>query len=127
MKDLAFPLHTDNGSAFRNELTHAFAKYAGLRRAFVLPYNAPANGMSEQAVAHIAQHLSTGVFAFFALYGRHPISLPELENPSLVELTETGNEFVDTLATRLRQAWLAVRDTSESIRLDAAARTDAHH
>eukprot|EP00965_Chrysotila_dentata_P048551 1610319-Pleurochrysis_carterae.AAC.1 len=73
------------------------------------------------------EHLSTGVSPFFALYGRHPISLPELENPSLVELTETGNEFVDTLATRLRQAWLAVRDTSESIRLDAAARADAHH
>eukprot|EP00965_Chrysotila_dentata_P014708 486948-Pleurochrysis_carterae.AAC.1 len=73
------------------------------------------------------EHLSTGVSPFFALYGRHPISLPELENPSLVQLTETGNEFVDTLTIRLRQAWLAVRDTSESIRLDAAARADAHH
>eukprot|EP00965_Chrysotila_dentata_P116167 3840644-Pleurochrysis_carterae.AAC.3 len=50
------------------------------------------------------EHLSTGVSPFFALYGRHPISLQELENPSLVEITETGNEFVDTLVTRLRQA-----------------------
>eukprot|EP00965_Chrysotila_dentata_P035902 1194546-Pleurochrysis_carterae.AAC.1 len=73
------------------------------------------------------EHLSTGVSPFFALYGRHPTSLPELEDPSLVEITEAGNEFVDTLATRLRQAWLAVRDSSESIRLDAAARSDAHH
>eukprot|EP00965_Chrysotila_dentata_P116828 3861436-Pleurochrysis_carterae.AAC.1 len=73
------------------------------------------------------EHLSTGVSPFFDLYGPHPISLPELESPSLVELTETENEFVDTLATRLRQAWLAVRDTSESIRLDAASRANAHH
>eukprot|EP00965_Chrysotila_dentata_P034004 1132434-Pleurochrysis_carterae.AAC.1 len=138
-------IKSDNDFAFRNELTRAFAEYAGIRRAFVLPYNAPANGMTEQAVARIARllvrhtqhfrnwpdtlpmHLSTGVSPFFALYGGHPISLPELQSPSLVELTETGNEFVETLATRLRQAWLAERDTSESIRLDAAARADAHH
>eukprot|EP00965_Chrysotila_dentata_P234987 6200485-Pleurochrysis_carterae.AAC.2 len=144
----------DKGSAFRSEIMSKFAEYAGLGRAFVLPYNTPANGMTKQAVARISrllvrhtqqfrnwpdtllmvtfalnstEHLSTGVSPFFALYGRHPISLPELENPSLVEITETGNEFVDTIATRLKQAWLAVRDTSESIRLDVAARSDAHH
>eukprot|EP00965_Chrysotila_dentata_P125919 4161832-Pleurochrysis_carterae.AAC.1 len=44
----SFPLviKSDNESAFRNEITSAFAKYAGLRRAFVLPYDAPANGMA---------------------------------------------------------------------------------
>eukprot|EP00965_Chrysotila_dentata_P107955 3565677-Pleurochrysis_carterae.AAC.1 len=136
---------------YRNEFTRAFAKYAG---AFVFPYNAPANGMAEQAAARIArllvchtqqfryrleilpmiafalnctEHLSTGVSPFFALYGGHPIFLSKLENPLLVELTETGNEFADTLATFLRQAWLAVRDASENIRLDAAARANAHH
>eukprot|EP00965_Chrysotila_dentata_P261432 6214252-Pleurochrysis_carterae.AAC.2 len=147
-------IKSDNGSAFCNEITSKFAEYASLRRAFVLFYNTPASGMAEQAVARISrllvrhtqqfrnwpdtlsmvtsalnntEHLSTSVSPFFALYGRHPISLPGLENLSLVEVTETGNEFVDTLAIRLRQAWLAVRDTSESIRLDAAARSDAHH
>eukprot|EP00965_Chrysotila_dentata_P038459 1278094-Pleurochrysis_carterae.AAC.1 len=32
----SFPMvmKSDNGSAFRNEITSAFAKYAGLRRAF---------------------------------------------------------------------------------------------
>eukprot|EP00965_Chrysotila_dentata_P147267 4862180-Pleurochrysis_carterae.AAC.2 len=86
-------IKSDNGSAFRNEITSAFAKYAALRRAFVLPYNAPANGMAEKAVARISrllvrhtqqfrhwpdtlsmatfalnstEHLSTGVSPFFA-------------------------------------------------------------
>eukprot|EP00965_Chrysotila_dentata_P257848 6213024-Pleurochrysis_carterae.AAC.5 len=78
-------------------------------------------------VLNCTEHLSTGVSPCFALYGRYLISLPELESPSLVEVTATGNVFIDTLATRLRQAWLAVCDTSESIRLDAAAHFDAHH
>eukprot|EP00965_Chrysotila_dentata_P034463 1146784-Pleurochrysis_carterae.AAC.1 len=86
-------MKSNNGSAFRNEITSAFAKHAGLRRAFVLPYNAPANGMAEQTVARISrpsvqhtqqfrnwpdtlpmmtftlnstEHLSTGVSPFFA-------------------------------------------------------------
>eukprot|EP00965_Chrysotila_dentata_P150594 4975142-Pleurochrysis_carterae.AAC.1 len=54
---LSMVIKSDSGSAFRNELTRAFAKYAGLRRAFVPPYNAPANGMAEQAVARIARLL----------------------------------------------------------------------
>eukprot|EP00965_Chrysotila_dentata_P182743 6034397-Pleurochrysis_carterae.AAC.1 len=53
-------------------------------------------------------HLSLGTSPFLALYGRHPISLPELENPQLYEVTETGHEFMlGSLAFRLRQAWSA--------------------
>eukprot|EP00965_Chrysotila_dentata_P253891 6211494-Pleurochrysis_carterae.AAC.1 len=81
-----------------------------------------------ESALNCTEHLSTGVSPFFNLYDRHPISLPELGNPSLVELTETGNEFVNILATLLRQAWLAVGDTSESLRFDAAAaRADAQY
>eukprot|EP00965_Chrysotila_dentata_P027143 901132-Pleurochrysis_carterae.AAC.1 len=72
-------------------------------------------------------HLSLGTSPFFALYGRYPISLLELENTHLFEVTETGHEFVDSLALRLRQAWLAVRDISMSICADAAAKTDSHY
>eukprot|EP00965_Chrysotila_dentata_P168616 5568650-Pleurochrysis_carterae.AAC.1 len=50
-------IKSDNGKAFRNEITSAFAQYAGLRRAFVVSYNAPANGMAEQAVARISRLL----------------------------------------------------------------------
>eukprot|EP00965_Chrysotila_dentata_P126411 4178590-Pleurochrysis_carterae.AAC.1 len=48
---------SDNGTAFRNELLSKFAEYAGLRRASVLPSNAPVNGMAERAVARIARLL----------------------------------------------------------------------
>eukprot|EP00965_Chrysotila_dentata_P099972 3303380-Pleurochrysis_carterae.AAC.1 len=64
---------------------------------------------------------------FFALYGWHPISLPELENPQLYEVTKTGHEFVDSLAFRLRQAWSAIRNISMSIRANVAAKSDSHY
>eukprot|EP00965_Chrysotila_dentata_P155938 5153337-Pleurochrysis_carterae.AAC.2 len=90
---------------------------------------APANGIHGRAAdgTHCSFHLSTGVSPVFALHLQHPISLPGLGYPLLIEVTETGSEFVDTLATRLRQAWLLVRNLSESIQLNALARSDAHH
>eukprot|EP00965_Chrysotila_dentata_P013813 458427-Pleurochrysis_carterae.AAC.1 len=56
----SFPMviKSDNGTAFRNELNMAhFAKYAGFRNAYVLPYNAQANGMAEQSVGRITRLL----------------------------------------------------------------------
>eukprot|EP00965_Chrysotila_dentata_P152556 5041370-Pleurochrysis_carterae.AAC.2 len=104
----SFPsvIKSDNGAAFRNELMACFSKYADFRNAYVLPYNAQANGMAEQSVGRITRllvrhtqqfatwpatlpmvtfalnctdHLSLGTSPFFALYGWHPISLPELK------------------------------------------------
>eukprot|EP00965_Chrysotila_dentata_P034542 1149568-Pleurochrysis_carterae.AAC.1 len=37
-------IKSGNSSAFRNELASRLTKYAGLRRASVLPYNALASG-----------------------------------------------------------------------------------
>ena len=50
-----FPLVmvSDNGSAFRNSLSTAMAKYFGYRHVFILPYNAQANGMAEASVKRI--------------------------------------------------------------------------
>eukprot|EP00965_Chrysotila_dentata_P058208 1930021-Pleurochrysis_carterae.AAC.6 len=42
-------IKSDNGTAFRNERTSKFADYAGLRRAFVFPYNAPAHSLNRKA------------------------------------------------------------------------------
>eukprot|EP00965_Chrysotila_dentata_P256428 6212535-Pleurochrysis_carterae.AAC.3 len=117
---------------FKTSLWPVFdSKYAGFRNAYVLPYTAQANGMAEQSVGRITRllarhtqqfaswpstlpmvtfalnctdHFSLGTSPFVALYNRHPIPLPELENPHLFKVTETGHEFVDSLALRLRQA-----------------------
>eukprot|EP00965_Chrysotila_dentata_P141853 4688547-Pleurochrysis_carterae.AAC.1 len=51
-------IKSDNGTAFRNELMARFAKYAGFRNAYVLPYNALANGMAEQSVGRITRLLA---------------------------------------------------------------------
>eukprot|EP00965_Chrysotila_dentata_P035143 1169342-Pleurochrysis_carterae.AAC.2 len=152
----SFPLvfKSDKGTAFRNELMAHFSKYAGFRNAYVLHYNAQANGMAKQSVGRITRllvrhtqqfvdwpatlpmvtfalncihNLLLDTFPFFALCGRHPISLPELKNPQLYEVTETEHEFVDSLAFRLRQARSAVRDISVSVRVDAAAKSDSHY
>eukprot|EP00965_Chrysotila_dentata_P111645 3691766-Pleurochrysis_carterae.AAC.1 len=61
-------------------------------------------------------HLSLGTSPFFALYGRHPISLLELEKLHLLAVAETGHEFVKSLASRLGQAWSVVRNISISVR-----------
>eukprot|EP00965_Chrysotila_dentata_P126783 4193250-Pleurochrysis_carterae.AAC.3 len=120
-----------------------FSKYAGVRKAYVLPYNAQANGMAKQSVGRITRLLVTqahsaavrelaidttnGTSPFFALYGRRPTFLPKLENTHLFEVTEIGHEFVDSLALRLRQALSAVRDISMPILAVAAAKTESHY
>eukprot|EP00965_Chrysotila_dentata_P159776 5278923-Pleurochrysis_carterae.AAC.1 len=46
-------IKSDKGSAFRYETTSKFAEYAGLRRVFVLPYNAPAMQSRQWLVSHV--------------------------------------------------------------------------
>eukprot|EP00965_Chrysotila_dentata_P083148 2742678-Pleurochrysis_carterae.AAC.1 len=58
----SFPLviKSDNGTAFRNELMACFSKYVGFRNAYVLLYNAQANGMAEQIVGRITRLFGLG-------------------------------------------------------------------
>eukprot|EP00965_Chrysotila_dentata_P240182 6203566-Pleurochrysis_carterae.AAC.1 len=143
-------IKSNNGAAFCNMLIGKFAEYAGLmRRTFVFPYDAPANGMAELSsqwrvslacwlatrssldtlpvvtfALHCTEHLSTSMSGFF----RSLWSTPRLASGVGEPFSgRSGNEFVNMLATRSRQAWLVARNTSESIRLDAAARSDARH
>eukprot|EP00965_Chrysotila_dentata_P255509 6212245-Pleurochrysis_carterae.AAC.2 len=133
-------IQSDNGTAFRNELTSKFAEYAGLRsHAIVLRILTmhllmawPNNRWRASLAYQFATRNNFGIglthYLWWHLLLTLPITCLPLESPSLSGVREKGNEFVETFATRLRQAWLlAVRDTSESIRLDAAACSDAYH
>eukprot|EP00965_Chrysotila_dentata_P114008 3770074-Pleurochrysis_carterae.AAC.1 len=57
-------------------------------------------------------HSSTGRTPFFALFGRHPDLIPELEDADLHQPTFTGCEFVESLALRLRRVWDSVRESA---------------
>ena len=142
-------LRSDNGPEFDNALAKAFAVYAGIRHIKVLPYNACANGKAESSVKRVQEllikhcrlmenwkdtlpmicfalnsvvHSSTGVSPFFALFGRHPIMIPELEDPSGYRATFSGSEFLRNLVDDLRKTWDTVRDASEAIRTSVIKR-----
>ena len=142
-------LRSDNGPEFRNELEKEFKKYVGYRHVHVLPYNARANGKAESTVKRVqellikhcrlldnwaetlptvcfalncAKHASTQLSPFFALFGREPIMIPELEDPSGYRVTYSGPEFMRNHITELRRAWDAVRDASEEVRASVIKR-----
>ena len=146
-------VRSDNGPEFRNALSAEFAKYAGYRHVHVLPYNAPANGAAEQAAKRVQSllvkhcrlladwhrslpmvcfalnttvHRSMEVSPFFALFGRHPITIPELEEPSNYRPTLTGSDFLRGTAERLRSAWESVRAASSDIKQAVIERGARH-
>ena len=144
-------LRSDNGPEFDNALAKAFAAFAGYRHVRVLPYNAGANGKAESSVKRIQEllikhcclldnwaetlpmvcfalncvtHSGTGVSPFFALFGREPIMIPELEDPTGYRATYAGPEFLRNLVTELRRAWDTVRDSSEAVRASVIKRNE---
>ena len=144
-------LRSDNG--FRSSLLQEFARYAGIRNIHVLPYSPWANGQAEQGVSRISKmlvrhcklfsdwhlsipaitfalncsiHKTIGMSPFFAVFGRRPINVPELEDSQLQVNTSSGHDFVQDLAFRLREAWRSVQDASLLNRADQNAQHDNH-
>eukprot|EP00965_Chrysotila_dentata_P082768 2730837-Pleurochrysis_carterae.AAC.1 len=70
-------------------------------------------------------HSSTGRTPLFALFGRHPVLIPELEDADLHQPTFTGCEFVDS-ALRLRRVWDSVRESAIRVKQEAIDRADRH-
>ena len=145
-----FPMriYTDNGSAFSG-LLGEFARYAGLRHIFVLPYSPQANGPAEATVKRIGDLLSkharahknwhlviqwvpfalnchvhtlSGVSPYFAVFGRQPLTVPDLEVLPHLRLDYDGSSFVTSLSDRLRNAWDSVCDYSQQLKHDAIVR-----
>eukprot|EP00965_Chrysotila_dentata_P001490 49324-Pleurochrysis_carterae.AAC.1 len=72
-------------------------------------------------------HSSTRRTPFFALSGRHPVLIPELQAADLHQPTFTGCEFVDSLALRLRRVWDSVSESAIRVKQEAMDRAEDRH
>ena len=133
---------TDNGPAFRNELSKATSDFYGYRHIHTLPYNPQANGTAEAAVKRIkllldrqtqgyvgwqkilplSQHMlnttvhtSIGMTPYEALFGRVPIGLEQLENPALYP-DGNGEEFLTSIKMRMLYLHKSLRLASDEIK-----------
>ena len=138
-------LISDNARGFDSALMEEFSEFAGFRATKVLANNPQSNGKAEQTVARISTllgrhcrkmaewhksvpmvchalncsvHSGTFMSPFFALFGRHPIGIPELEEPSLNVNTTSGHEFVTSLSHRMHAAWAEARRASRELKLE---------
>jgi len=145
-------LVSDNGPAFHADLASELAKMLGYRHIHILPYNAQANGIAEAGVKRIkllldrqtegyedwhkllplSQHLlnttthsGTGVTAFMALFGRVPYGLEHLENPSLLPIPSSGDEFLLNLRSNLIHLHAELQHHSDAIKLARSKEEDA--
>ena len=143
---------SDNGSSFRAGLLAEFSKLMGIRKIEVLPYQAMANGMAEAAVKRVKNllnrhtvlmrnwhqslsllqfalnsviHTSTGVSPYFALFGRDPVSMAEMEFPELEFTETTGDSFVADRAHTMKTIWEMVREASDDIKQKRAMQQNA--
>ena len=137
---------SDNGPAFISDLSKTCAWFWGYRHIHILPYNSQANGTVESAVKRIKllldrhcaghanwhvqlpvlqlklntdKHTGTGVSPYVALFGRDPVGIEQLEDPSLYPETHDGHGFLHDLRGRLTAS-------HETLRLHSDALKKAH-
>ena len=131
----SFPVTVVSDNAFDTSLLAAFSEYAGFRKIYILPNNPRSNGLAEATVKRVSGllvrhcrsltnwhlsvpmichllnctvHSGTRASPFSALFGRHPICVPELEHPLAQSSDSLGREFLCSLSQRLRLAWDAL-------------------
>ena len=61
-----------------------------------------------------------GMSPFFAVFGRDPVGLAELEWPEIQRLDTDGDTFVRTLADNIRTIWSTLKATSDDAKRRAA-------
>jgi hypothetical protein len=143
---------SDNGSAFANKLMNASQRLFGYRQIFVLPHTPQANGLAETAVKKLKiildrhtleyagwhallgmaqtavnQRISSGSMEspFVALFGRQPVTLTALENPSLLPTNTPENKSVKDLAHTISRLHRRLQHEVHSIK-DAALHAESH-
>ena len=134
---------SDNGPAFISNLAKACSRFWGYRHAHILPYNSQANGVAEASVKrikllldrHCQGHrnwhtlvpvlqlkLKTDVHSgiktspYVALFGREPVGLEQLEDPSLYPETTDGDGFLHDLRGRMQAAHETLRSLSDTLK-----------
>jgi hypothetical protein len=145
---------SDNGKAFANALMSASENVYGYRRIFVKPASPQSNGLAEAAVKRLKllmdrhtvlhanwpsqiplfqlllnsrTHSAHGVSPFVALFGRTPYSLPALENPALVSVTDDGMQFVRDRVVLLRQLSARLKQESDNVKRAAQIAHEEKH
>ena len=67
---------------------------------------------------------TTGMSPFFALFGRMPRGIAEMESPVLRTDEYHGHENVDANLYSMRQAWKRVQEVSLQVRNELAQRQE---
>ena len=134
---------SDNGPAFISDLSKACSKLWGYRHIHILPYNSQANGVAESSVKRIKLlldrhcqghrnwhtlvpvlqlrlnadvHSGIGVSPYVAVFGREPVGLAQLEDPSLYPETSDGDGFLHELRARLVASNATLRAHSDALK-----------
>ena len=133
----------DNGSSFANKMMKASEKLYGYRWVHVMPHTPMANGLAEAAVKKLKmildrhteqyqgwssivgmaqtmvnQRTSSGSMEnpFAALFGRQPITLTALENPSLLPTNSPEEKQMSELAFKMSRIHRRLQDEADSIK-----------
>ena len=134
---------SDNGPAFVSALCDSCSKFWGYRHIHILPYNSQANGTAEASVKKIKllldrhcqghnnwhtlvpvlqlrlnadHHSGLGMSPYVALFGREPVGLEQLEDPSLYPETGDGDGFIHELRGRMQAAHATLREFSDTLK-----------
>ena len=134
---------SDNGPAFISAMAAESSTFWGYRHIHILPYNSQANGIAEASVKrikllldrHCKGHrnwhvlipvlqlkLNTDIHSgiktspYVALFGREPIGLEQLEDPSLYPEMDDSDHFLKELPGRMRLAHETLRQLSDTLK-----------
>ena len=146
-----YSMQVDNAAYFTGTTMRALTDLFGIKLIKVLPFQPTSNGSAEAIVKSVSQALQRhgnamrswdrmlqmvvhglnctetahlGMSPYFALFGRDPVGVAELEWPELQRLDVDGDGFVKDLATQLRSIWSALKATSDEVKRQAAERAN---
>ncbi|NCG05890.1 MAG: DDE-type integrase/transposase/recombinase, partial [Gammaproteobacteria bacterium] len=146
-----YTMQVDNASYFKGEVMTKLATLHGTKHIAVLPYQPTSNGTCEAMVKRVSNQLyrhsnalrrwdkhlqplvhglncvevnHMGCSPFYALFGRDPVGLAELAWPDIERLDVDGNDFVSSLASRLREIWTNLKNDTDARKRELSAKAN---